>query len=419
MTAKFQFDLSELRDALPHATPRERAAAEALLEHGTGVPAAEALGITTSALHQRIKALRQRAALANTGAPPPDGFRVTKVAQRGDGTVIAVQSRPEGDPDAHLPTIPDGHLIRGLSTLLGSDGTVTAQWVKTDRQAQAKVEAFAEAIRGLAQSVMPAPPVDAPPSVDSDLCTILPWGDPHVGALSWAAETGHSWDLKIAEECTVQVLADLISRTPRSEEFLLVDLGDLFHAEDDRQVTPTAGHKLDVDSRASKIVRVALRMFRTAIDLALQRHANVRVRLLRGNHDPYKSVAAGLWLEQAYQFEPRVTIEPFDDPYQFWQFGECGFMWHHGDGSKPQQMPQIFACHDVWRQTQHRYIQTGHIHSQNRWDQPGCETESFRTAFPGDFWSHWKGYRSKRTLDAITYHRTHGEVSRLQQGVRR
>lgn len=400
------------------ATPLELAALDAIdAAGGNHAAAARALGINYDALRARVRTLKDRAVLKAAGAPPPEGFQVTKIAQRGDGEIIAVQSR-RAPTEPHHASIPDGHLVKGVSTLFGSDGTVTAQWVKTDRVAQAKLSAFSDAVRELIGDVPAEPPAPPPPAVDSDLCTILPWGDPHVGALCWAAETGHAWDLKIAEQCTVQVLADLITRTPRSEEFILVDLGDLFHAEDDKQVTPTAGHKLDADGRASKIIRIALRMFKSAIDLALQRHGRVRVRLLRGNHDPYKSVAAGLWLEQAYQFEPRVTIEPFDDPYQFWQWGDCGFMWHHGDGSKPQQMPQIFACHEVWGATKHRYIQSGHVHSQHRWDFPGCEAESFRTVFPGDFWSHWKGYRSKRTLDAITYHRSHGEISRLQQGVR-
>jgi hypothetical protein len=92
-------------------------------------------------------------------------------------------------------------------------------------------------------------------------------------------------------------------------------------------------------------------------------------------------------------------------------------MWHHGDGSKPQQMPGIFSCDQSWGDARWRYIQTGHIHSQNRWDFPGCTVESFRTVFPGDYWAHWKGYRSGRTLDAITYHRELGEVSRVQRGV--
>jgi hypothetical protein len=415
MTAKFQFEVSELADLLPIATPREAIAIQALLEHAHGPRAAAAAGLTMSALHQRIGCVRRRAQ-RGAGVPAVPGMYPRQVTTGRDGTVVAVQHRPEQiAPDEPLPP---GHVISGVSQLVDGEGRELLRWTKTNRRQQDEWAAYEAAIRAVVASVPPAPPVPAPLAGDSDLLTVLPWGDPHIGALSWQQETGQSWDLALAEQQTTQVLADLITRTPRSRDFILVDLGDLFHAEDDAQRTPTAGHKLDVDSRAGKIARVALRMCRTAIDLALTRHDRVTFRALRGNHDPYKSLMLGLWLEATYAAEPRVTIAPCDNPYQFHQHGRCSFMWHHGDGSKPQQMPGIFACDDSWGSARWRYIQTGHIHSQNRWDFPGCTVESFRTVFTGDYWSHWKGYRSGRTLDAITYHAEHGEISRISQGPR-
>lgn len=419
MTAKFQYDLSDLDALRPHATPRELEAIDEVQRLGSAPAAAAALGVSVTAVHQRLGTLRRRARRAGLGAAaPPAGWTPVAVSSDGQGRVRAVRSVPEPTAE-HLPPTPEGHEVKGVSTLLDASGEVRAQWVKTDR---AKAEAYAalrsavEAIAG--EYVRPVLPTKAPSAVDLDLATILPWGDPHFGLLAWGAETGGvSWDLKLAEEASAQVFADLISRTPRSGVFVLSDLGDLFHADDDRQVTPTAAHKLDVDSRAGKIARVAVRIFRHAIDLALQRHARVSVRLLRGNHDPQKALMLGLILEGWYAAEPRVTIEPFEDVYQYWQHGDCAFMWHHGDGSKPQNMPGIFACHPSWGPAKHRYIQTGHIHSQNRWDLPGCTVESFRTIAAPDQWSHWKGYRSGRTLDAITYHRELGEISRVQQGL--
>lgn len=416
MTAKFREPIQDHLQYLPTATPREAQAINALVELGSTAAAADALGISTSALHQRLVGARQRHALASEGAPPPDGFRAVKVTQRGDGSVMAVQSKPQQTQDHHDPR-PEGHVVKGVSTLYGADGEIAAQWVKTNLKAVAQHEAMKGAVASLVEYVTPVLPTDAPKFVDNDLATVLPWGDPHIGLLSWAAETGESWDLKAVEEASAQVFADLISRTPRSAEFVLVDLGDLFDAEDDKQVTPASGHKLDVDSRSGKIARVAVRIFRNAIDLALQRHAKVSVHLLRGNHDPYKSLMLGLLLEALYANEPRVTVKPFENPYQFWQFGNVAAMMHHGDGSKPQQMPGVFACDPSWGPAGHRVVWTGHIHTQNRWDLPGCTVESFRTIAASNYWAHHKGYRSKRTLDCITYHRTHGEISRVQQGL--
>lgn len=414
MAAKHQFEISELADLLPIATARETVAINALLEHGNGPRAADAAGVSLSALHQRITNVRKRAQ-RERGVPLMPGMYPRQVTTDGDGVVKAVQHRPEQiAPDA----LPADHIVKGVSQLIDGEGRELLRWTKTDRRKQDEWDAYSAAVRALAVEVPAALAVAAPAIVDDELMTVLPWGDPHIGALAWAAETGQSWDLKLAEEITMQVLADLITRTPRSAVFVLADLGDLFHAEDDKQVTPTAGHKLDVDSRSGKIARVALRMFRTAIDLALTRHGRVSVRILRGNHDPYKAVMLGIWLEAVYALEPRVTVEPFENPYQFATWGRCSFMWHHGDGSKPGQMPGVFACDASWGADRMRYVHSGHIHSQQRWDFPGCTVESFRTVFPGDYWSHHKGYRSGRTLDAITYHTERGEISRVQQGPR-
>lgn len=386
----------------------------AYAEHGSFRGAARALGVDNAHVHRRLT----RLFLQDGGAPPPEGFRATKVTQRADGSIIAVQSKPAAADGEHHDPMPPNHAVKGVSTLYGADGSISAQWVKTDRVQRERYAALTEALRASAEEyVRPVLPVATTPLVDSDLATVLPWGDPHIGLLSWSAETGESWDLKRAEEACAQVLGDLITRTPRSAEFVLVDLGDLIHAEDDKQQTYMSGHKLDVDSRSGKIARVALRICRSAIDLALQRHGMVRVHLLRGNHDPYKSLMLGMILEAVYANEPRVRIEPFENPYQFWQWGSTAAMMHHGDGSKPQQMPGVFACDPSWGPAKHRVVWTGHIHSQNRWDLPGCTVESFRTIAAPDFWSHWKGYRSKRTLDCITYHRDLGEVSRVQQGL--
>lgn len=414
-----KFHHTDHADLLPHATTdRERAALEAIIEHGHGPTAAAACGVTLRALHLSVRRVRVRALKAAAGVVALPGMYVHSVATDGDGQVKAIRHRLEDQQPAEADPLPPGHVIKGVSQLVDGTGRELLRWTKSSRVEQERWQAYADAVRALAAEVPPAAPAADPTTpADADLCSILPWGDPHIGALAWAQETGQSWDLKVAEEITTQVLADLINRTPRSAWFGLVDLGDLFHAEDDKQATPTAGHKLDVDSRAGKIARVALRMCRQAIDLGLLRHERVWFRALRGNHDPYKTLMLTIWLEAIYVNEPRVIIEPSDNPYQFWTFGRNAWMWHHGDGSKPQQMPGVFSCDPSWGQARWRYIQTGHIHSQNRWDFPGCTVESFRTVFPGDYWSHWKGYRSGRTLDCITYHKDLGEISRVQQGV--
>lgn len=413
MSAKFSLPVSELK---PFATPRELEVIEALEANDmNGKQACAALGITHRALSLRLRACRQRMA-AGRGPRGVPGFYAKQITTGPSGDVTSTQWRPEESPQAELPP---AHVIKGISQLVDGEGREILRWTKTSQAERDRWESFKAACAGLTADAPRFKPTKAPASVGDKLITVLPWGDPHIGMLSWATETGASWDLDIAEEVTAQVMGDLITRTPRSAEFWLCDLGDLFHAENDDNLTPHAKHRLDADGRSGKVVRVAARIFQAAIDLGLNRHGIVRVRLLRGNHDPYKCIALGMWLEAVYANEPRVTIEAYDNPYQAARWGDCAFMWHHGDGSKPQQMPEVFACMPEWQGAAHRYIHTGHIHSQNHWDFRGCTVESFRTLAPADYWAHWKGYRSQRTLDAITYDQTLGEVSRVRQGISR
>ena len=90
-------------------------------------------------------------------------------------------------------------------------------------------------------------------------------GDPHIGMQAWGAETGQDFDLKIAKRNTTAVVQRLVASAAPSAIGLLVLIGDNFHADDDRQVTPGHGHKVDVDTRAAKVFRVGCQLWLSMI----------------------------------------------------------------------------------------------------------------------------------------------------------
>jgi hypothetical protein len=142
----------------------------------------------------------------------------------------------------------------------------------------------------------------------------------------------------------------------------------------------------------------------------------VEVDCRRGNHDPYKSIALVLWLQAVYEREPRVRVLDNNDPYLFVEHGVNLFGFHHGDGAKPEQLPGIMATYqdgEPWGRTRFRRWFTGHVHSFNGKDFPGCVWESFRTLAPADYWAHHKGYRSVQSLDALTFDAKRGLASRV------
>lgn len=420
MTARFSYDLTDLKGMRASATPRELAAIDALLEHGSGPAAAAALGITFSAIHQRIKTLRQRVAIGKAPPPPPEGFRVTKLAQRGDGTVIAVQSKPAPAADAHLPAQPKGHTIKGVSTLLGSDGEVAAQWVKTDRAKAEQWEAFVAATEAHVRRYSAlAAPVPAPTVTEEDLQTWYPIGDPHLGLLAHRSEVGIDADLKIASKVLYETVDMLIQRAPASAEGVVCSVGDYFHSDSNLNRTQS-GHQLDVDSRHAKVAEVGFNLMRRLVERALTKHARVVVVNAPGNHAPTTEKMMGLWLKAVFEREPRVQVLESTNPYIYRRFGSNLVGVHHGDGAKPAALPEIMACDRPvdWGQTHHRMWFTGHIHHDSKRDFRGCTVESFRTMASADAWSHHSGYRSGRSLQAITLHREWGEQSRCTVGIR-
>lgn len=364
---------------------------------------------------------RQRVKLAAQQPPPPDGFRVRKVAQRGDGSIIAVQSVPSGRAKSAL--VPDGHEVAGVSTLFGSDGKVVGQWVKTRAAVAPTAFDMLDAItRHVKLTVAPAEPIPSPvrprPPAGreaEDRMNMFVWGDPHIGLLSHARETGENFDLKIACADLRRSADMLIQRVPPARTATFVEVGDLWHAQDDLQRTPRGQNKLDVDGRRAKILDEGMATVVYMVRALLATHEQVNVVLVPGNHDPDMAIITRALLSAVFANEPRITILDNADPWIYMPWGQNLFLFNHGDKkAKPQELGEIMLSdrpEDAGR-CRNRYALTGHVHHKNRAEFRWGWWESFNSLCAQDFWHRGEGYRSKRLVEAITYHREYGEQQR-------
>lgn len=321
----------------------------------------------------------------------------------------------EGPVDEPLAPVPPNFALSGVSTLVTSKG-VRLQWVSSEpekaRQWDEMWCACREATREYEGLKRPAA---LPGPVDRRLVNVFPIGDPHVGMYAWAKETGESFDTDVARDDLLAVFRTLVDRSPAAKAALIAQLGDFYHSEDDRNRTPINGNPLDSDGRTGRVTKIGYLLMESAIDLALERHDYVYVVNLRGNHDPYKAIGLNLWLEGVYRNEPRVTVLDNNNPFVFFEHGLNLWGFHHGDGAKPEQLPGIMSTWQEgapWGRCRYRRWFTGHVHSFNGRDFPGCTWESFRTLAPSDYWSNWKGYRSEQSLDCLTFDEEDGLVSR-------
>jgi hypothetical protein len=366
------------------ATVRELEYIEGIEKHGTIRKAAKALGVNHSVLGRAMQALKKRAALKGW-SPDHDMTR----------------------------TVPHGFKVRGVSSLY-VDGKLSSQWIKSATDDDQREEIFKDFAESLAQSVKGLAPIGkAPKEAADDLLCVYPWGDPHFGMYAWWQDAGADFDLDIAERLTCGAVDRLVSAAPEGSTGLLLNLGDMFHADNQRNVT-NSGHQLDVDGRWAKVQQVGLRAKIHCIRRMLEKHQKVIVRINKGNHDGHSSYALALMLSCFFHNEPRVQVDLSPSLCWYFRFGKVLLGSTHGDTIKGRDMGAVMAADmpQDWGLSTHRYWYVGHVHHKDVKEYPGCIVEYLRTLAARDAWHQGQGYRAGRDMCLIVHHREHGEVER-------
>ena len=324
--------------------------------------------------------------------------------------------------EARLEASP-GQFVKATSTLVriqdDPDGRVL-QWVKTDTERANKVAALEEAIRRLSKTIAPLPKSKSPKEpAAADLMVAIPMGDPHVGLLAWAAETGADWDLKIAERVLVGAIEQAVQVSPPAARCLLINLGDYFHTDSQANETARSGHQLDVDSRWSKMLEVGIRIQRRMIELCLGRFGEVHVDNVRGNHDDHSSVMLSHVMAAYFSKEPRVKINMTPALHSYHEWGKCYIGTHHGHTAKIDKLPILMAAKnpDAWGRTRFRRIYRGHFHHDSLVEFPGVIVETVNTLAAPDAYAAGAGYLSGRDLKVDVWHKTRGLINRSIIGI--
>jgi hypothetical protein len=370
---------------LSFATVRQIELLEAIEKYGSGGKAAKALGVAKSYVNQSIASLKKRAA--------KQGY----------------------SPDHDMTrTVPDGFRVQGVSTLYNEAGGVAAQWVKSSADDSQREQMLRDFAAALAQDVKGLAPITpAPAHSNDDLMCVIPVGDPHFGMYAWAQEAGDDFDLDIAERLTCAAIDRLVASAPHASLALLLNLGDMFHADNQRNVTQT-GHQLDVDGRWAKVQKVGLMAMIYCINRLLEKFPRVVFRINKGNHDGHSSYALALMLSCYFHNELRVEIDLSPAVAWYLQFGKVLIGSTHGDTIKEKDMMGIMATDkpQEWGTSAHRYWFVGHIHHKYVKEYPGGIVEYMRTLAPRDAWHQAQGYRAGRDMQLVVMHREHGEVER-------
>jgi hypothetical protein len=376
-----------------HATPRQIEILDAIAKHGSGHAADAALGISRGLCARTMRRLKAR--------------------------VADTATELHRDADETAP----GQRIKGTSTahrLWDEDsGKWITHWVKTERDPhQERFEAMiagAEAIAGLA-----LPETKRPMRVRADLLSCLPIGDPHFGLYAWGCETGQQdFDLKIAQRQWRTMIDEAVDALPYCERGVLIQLGDLTHGNDHKNVTPQSGHSLDVDSRHQLVMRAAASAMYYGVERMRTKCDVLDVEMIPGNHSPETVMALTIALEAYFRNAPDVRISMnARDIRLVAEFGNVMITSSHGDKQKPERLGSLVPAHypEAWGRTKRRYHHGGHVHHTHVKDIDGIRFESHRSPAPMDAYAAAK-FWSEQSTDAIVYHREKGEIARHRVGI--
>ena len=153
---------------------------------------------------------------------PAQDVRPYKVEQR-----IANCKRRGLLPLASGNSVDLGQILRGTSTLYDSSGNVKQQWIKSDVDKSEQLAAFEAAVANITNSIVPVAPTTPPDNnvLLSDLMTVYPIGDAHIGLLAHAPETGADSDLTIIEYNLISAMSMLVSQANPTQTAYIADLG--------------------------------------------------------------------------------------------------------------------------------------------------------------------------------------------------
>lgn len=274
----------------------------------------------------------------------------------------------EGARDSiSLASLDYGEAKGGHRRVYDEDGKQidTIRWSKTPVDYAVEM---AERIADVFQSIPAAPPVIKSEKSPKGKFRFIPHTDVHVGAVASADRVGRELSPKIAVERVKDGFSELSAALPPAEETVILNNGDLTHANDDKDATPRSNHRLKVEGSHRDNISLCIHLTIWQIDQALRVSDVVRYRPNKGNHDPntpdYLTPALQAW----YRNEPRVIIEDTQRSTWVYQRGAVFLAAHHGDGIKPKDFcanlpgkyPKEFGASRFW------YAFTGHYHEEKQ-----------------------------------------------------
>lgn len=311
--------------------------------------------------------------------------------------------------------VPDGYRVKGVSSLVDDSGNIRLQWVKSDFDALRLEEIQRAALEALIDDLEPLKNIPlSQKAYRDDLLAQYTVSDYHLGMLAWAEESGDDWDMKIASGLFVQWFKRAMTVTPDAKVAVINLLGDFAHFDGLEAVTNASGHVLDADTRYQKLVRYMISMVRCVIEMALEKHSEVKLMIVQGNHDESGMIWLAEMFKSFYSDNPRIEVDTSPDVFKALQFGKTSLFYHHGHKARFDAIESIMISkfRDIFGSTKYSYAHVGHLHHQKIVEGRNMIVEQHQTLAAKDAYASRGGWMSQRGANVIVYSSEFGEVER-------
>lgn len=343
------------------------------------------------------------------------GMNIRTVEQRSSN--LAKKGYFHGDLPANK-FVPDGFAVKGTSTMVRANGETVISWIKTDQDREklaammnAAIEAFCEEIPSAAPQ-----PILGEPHYDENLLALYPVFDLHIGAMAHKHECGENYSTDISEKVLKNFFDYSVGVSPNAKKAVLLIGGDFLHSDGLDAVTPASGHVLDQDSRYAKLVHVAIRSVRRAVAKMLDKHEEVEIQIIEGNHDQ----AGMIWLRAAmaayFEDESRVKVDVSPMILHRTKWGKTLLGYTHGHTMKKADTRLAAMATDFREEfgsSKYIYTHSGHWHHQTITEGTLGIDEVHGQLGAKDAYAARGGWRSYRQAAVIVYSKEFGEVGRF------
>ena len=252
-------------------------------------------------------------------------------------------------------------------------------------------------------------------------CLIIDPADVHVGKYSSAAETGSHYDIEKAVKQVDDGIDGVLSKAFgfNVDKVIFVIGNDVLHTDSTIRTT-TRGTPQDTSGMWHEAFVAAKEMYIRAIEKMLP-YSDVEIVFNPSNHDYMSGFMLAQTIEAYFRNSENVKFDVSIRHRKYLKYGNSMIGTSHGDGAKPEIMPQLMAYESpqMWADSVYRYMYLHHVHHKMlSKDLIGVAIEHVRTPTPPDSYHHKFGYvGAKKAIEGFIHSLEDGQVARITQKI--